>query len=550
MNPPQHPTIVSTQHAGLPGIKLPEDVVSLSKWKAKDIVKFHDALLSIMAWPENKEQLHQAKKEMARLTEAVKEIIAVDKMMEARLSDSGLPGTELTGCFSYEITRWLVNEFSADVRLNSSKASPETVKLLFHELMPAVEYESISSGDLTLIQRIKKLKGTSVISDAEWLINLIESAAISYSAKEFLFNELKIFITWKLNHPSASRSYSCLLQKNIFYHPKLPKRIDVKKIAQRKLPLPDRLSIKQKTQLVNVAKATLLFLYRETDPFTFAAADAVKLFTLEKGYSIGLYGMKKGHRLSIESYIGYLVFKNGIPVSYGGGWMFGHRCQFGINILEPFRGGESAYIFSQLIRVYHQYFDANRFVVKPYQFGKNNKEALKSGAFWFYYKHGFRPEDVKLQKLAVDEWEKKAIDKKYRTSIDLLKKFTSSNLVLLLSKKSVPVFDASVVSLAITSYINQQFNGNRNNAVAESEKKTITELNIKNLSSWNTYEREALTQWSLLVQAMLDINKWNNTEKKQLLELIKSKADNNELIFIKLLQSHKRLWKELCTKLN
>ena len=548
MTPPQHPPIIINRPSDLPGIKPPEN--ALKQWKAKDIVKYHDALLSVMAWPENKEQLQQAKTEMVRLTSIIKEIISVDKMMDYKLSGSGIAGTELTGCFSYAITRWLVNDFSNDLELHSSEANHETVRLFFLQLIPSIEYESVTTGELGLIQRIRKIKGKNNSTDIKWLISLFETVAISYHAKEFLFNELKIFVTWKLNLPFASRSYSCLPQKNIFYDPKLLKATDVKKIGQRKLPLPNRLSIKQKKQLVDVAKSTLLFIYRETDPFTFASADAVKLFTLEKGYSIGLYSMQKGHRLSIESYIGYLVFKNGIPVSYGGGWIFGKRCQFGINILEPFRGSESGYIFSLLIRVYHQYFDVNRFVVKPYQFGKNNKEALKSGAFWFYYKHGFRPEDVQLQKLADDEWDKKAIDKRYRTSIDLLKKFTSSNLVLLLSKKSVPVFDASVVSLAITSYINQQFNGNRNKAVAASEKKTITELNIKNLTSWNTYEREALIQWSLLVQAMLDLSKWKMEEKKQLLKLIKSKGDDEELNFIKMLQGHRRLWKELCNKLS
>ena len=102
------------------------------------------------------------------------------------------------------------------------------------------------------------------------------------------------------------------------------------------------------------------------------------MFNLEKGYSIGLYRMQKEQQLSIESYIGYLVFKNGIPVAYGGGWIFGERCQFGINILAPFRGGESAYLFSQLLRVYYQHFEVKRFVVKPYQFGKNNNEALQN----------------------------------------------------------------------------------------------------------------------------------------------------------------------------
>lgn len=105
----------------------------------------------------------------------------------------------------------------------------------------------------------------------------------------------------------------------------------------------------------------------------------------------------------MESYIGYLVLKNNIPVSYGGGWIFGERCQFGINILQSFRGGESGLIICEILRVYHQHFGVTRFVVKPYQFGLHNPEAIKTGAFWFYYKLGFRPENEQLKEQALQE---------------------------------------------------------------------------------------------------------------------------------------------------
>jgi len=529
-------------------IELLKTIPEFTNCKAKNILIYHDTLLSLLAWPENKAIFELAKKAMTQLTTTVKKNTSGNKRLERQLSGSGIAGTELTGSFSYAITKWLVDEFDSDVKLDSSEASPETVKLFLHQLIPAVEYETISSGELNLLQRIKKLKGKSKISDIKWLVNLIERSALPNPAKEFLFNELKMFITWKPDHFTFNRSSVRIPCRKIFYHQKLNRAPDLKKILKIKLPLPILLSSIQKQKLVDVAKATLVFLFRETDPFSFASADTVKLFELENGYSIGLYSMKVEQRLSIESYIGYLVFKNGIPVAYGGGWIFGERCQFGINILEPFRSGESSYIFSQLIRAYYQYFGTKRFVVKPYQFGKNNKEALQSGAFWFYHKHGFRPEDIPLQKLAAHEWGKKKADKHYRTSIESLKKFTTANLLLELSEKAVPRFDASSVSIAITHFINKTFNGNRNLALEVCERKTIRESGIKNLRSWNKEEKKALQQWSLLVQATLTFNAWKDNEKKQLINIIKAKSSKDERSFISLLQKHQRLWKDLTAK--
>lgn len=531
-------------------IKLLGEIFAVKSWKASEILAYHDTLLSMLAWPENKKMLELTKKTMNRLMTGVKETIASNKWMEIKLSGTGLPGTEITGRFSYAITRWLADKFGDEVQLHSSEANDETVRLFFQQLMPAVEYENISSGELDLLQRIKKLKRKSNIPDLKWLLALIETSPLTHRTKEFLFNELKIFVTWKLAHPVCNRSILSIPVKKNFYHRNLDKTPDIKRMQKIKLPPPTRLSSAQKEHLVDVAKATLVFLYRETDPFTFASAITVKLFRLERGISIALYSMDAEHRLSIESYIGYLVFKNGIPVSYGGGWIFGERCQFGINILEPFRGGESAYIFSQLIRLYHQHFNVKRFVVKPYQFGKNNKEALESGAFWFYYKHGFRSVDVQLQKLSDNEWEKKKTDRNYRTPVDILKKFTGSNMMLAFSETAPPDFDPSSVSLAITDFINEEFNGNRMLAMAECEKKTKEQLKIKKIISRTDLEKRAFQQWSLLTQAVLVPAAWSKKEKKQLLLLIQAKGHPDEFHFIRLLQKHRRLWKDLTAKFS
>ena len=94
-----------------------------------------------------------------------------------------------------------------------------------------------------------------------------------------------------------------------------------------------------------------------------------------------------------------MAFKNGIPIAYGGGWIWGLRCRIGISIYPDFRKGESAWIFGQVLRLYYQYFNARHFIIRTNQFGKGNHDGLKTGAFWFYYKLGFRPCNKELRKL-------------------------------------------------------------------------------------------------------------------------------------------------------
>ena len=97
-------------------------------------------------------------------------------------------------------------------------------------------------------------------------------------------------------------------------------------------------------------------------------------------------------RSPLDSHVGMMLFKNGMPVGYGGGWPFLGTCRIGVNVFAPFRGGESALLFGEVLRVYRQRFAVGRFVVEPSQFGGTNKEGLQSGAFWFYYRLGLPPD--------------------------------------------------------------------------------------------------------------------------------------------------------------
>ena len=518
--------------------------------KAKEILLYHDTLLCLLAWPENKVIFHRTVSAMKKLIADTKKNMLINKNLEAELDGTGIAGTELTGRFSYAIARWLVHEFYTDTELHSSLAYPETIKSFFRQLIPAVEYENVSVGELNLLQRIKKLKGSNKVTAIGWLIHLLEAAQLPYQTKEFLFNELRPFINWKLNHHLFNRSSLTLTTKKISFQQSVAPSTEILKTITAKLPLPSRLTRKQKKQLVSIARATLIFMYRETEPFSYADEKEVQLFELENGISIALYSMIKEQRLSIESYVGYLLFKNGIPVAYGGGWIFGERCQFGINILPPFRNGESSYFFSQLLRVYHKYYGIKSFVIKPYQFGKNNTEALKSGAFWFYYKHGFRSDKEELQALAIQESEKKRKDSKYRTPVSLMKKFTGATLSLNLSKKTIPLFDAAIVSQAITDFINTEYNGNRNAALLACVKKSKKELSSKVLAGWNQYEKKVWQHWSLLVQTFLSVSKWSPFAKKELVDLIKAKGGAKETAFIKRLQKHRQFWKALTNKVK
>jgi hypothetical protein len=513
--------------------------------KPSEILIYHDCLLAMLAYPTNRKSFQLTCSVLNNLVVIIKKVFTGNNYrLQYALSGSGISGSIITGSFSFAIAKWLVHEFPGDVEMESSLADAESVRLLFREILPRTEYENIFASELNLLKRTQKLKGKSPGTLLNWLIQHIDDLSIADRDKESIFHNLQIFISWRLSHPVFNRTMLRIDVTKIFYHKEIKKKADINKVINRQLPGMSRLTEEKKSQLISTARAVLVFLHRETEPFTYADPEEITCFELERGLTVVLYGMSKERRLSIESYIGYLAFKNGIPVAYGGGWIFGHRCQFGINILPAFRGGESALVFYQLLRVYKQRFGVNRFVVKPYQFGKDNKEALESGAFWFYYRAGFRPENETLKKLASDEWSKISNNRQYRTPVALLKKFILSNLELEIAEKTFPRYDAALLSIRITDFVNEQFQGKRNFACAECIKQTKKQLGIRFLSGWHEYQLKALKEWSLLAQALLNPGAWTGQQKKQFIELIKAKGGSVEMNFIQLLQQHQPFWKD------
>jgi hypothetical protein len=174
--------------------------------------------------------------------------------------------------------------------------------------------------------------------------------------------------------------------------------------------------------------------------------------------------MNPARQLPLESYVGFTAFKNGYPAAYGGAWVFGAMASFGLNIFETFRSGESAYVMAQLLRVYRQVFSLTYLEIEPYQFGLDNPEGIASGAFWFYYRFGFRPADPDLRKKAETEAQKIRTRNGYRSSPKVLTDFTGSHLILNFSKKT-PHRVLSIIP-QITSMIQRKFKGDRSLAEA------------------------------------------------------------------------------------
>ena len=151
-------------------------------------------------------------------------------------------------------------------------------------------------------------------------------------------------------------------------------------------------------RVVACARAALAARCREVNAITYPNVDEVWWCDLGCGVALAVIGIARAHRLTLETNTGYLLLANGVPIGYGGVTPLFRQANTGINIFDPFRGSEAAFLWTQMLRAFHTLYGSTRFVINAYQFGAGNAEAIKSGAFWFYYRLGFRPADAPLQR--------------------------------------------------------------------------------------------------------------------------------------------------------
>ena len=524
---------LTNSHGTLNPLLLLKNFSDSSSFNTRQIKEYHDQLLFLKAFPPNKKTEAAANCELEKIASVTKQ---AKPSLYSGLCGDGIAHTEIICNYSLTLTTWLTEKFTHSVSLHSSGADAETIRNTLQLLCPFAEFEKITQGNMSLAGRIKAITGIiHPTAQLAWLLNIFTNSKLTLLLKEELFRQLKIFIRWKIGSPGWSRTFLHFNTGKTFYQPNIIRRVNLNKIINKKINYPNTLSGTQQKDLNDVIKTSLALLCRETDPVTYSDEGAVQLFNMGRGIDIALLYLQKDKRLSLESYIGYMAFKNGLPVSYGGGWIFGNRCKIGINIYPAFRKGESALLFSNILRLYSQYFKLDYFHVNPYQFGKGNPEGIKSGAFWFYYRLGFKPVEKDIKLLAQTEWNKMLTNKNHRTPVPVLKKFTSCPVALHLNKKPVIPITAPELSSAISNHINKFYNGIRQEAVKQGLKKLKNKVNF-----------HGFNKTTALVCLIADASKsLTINEKKDLVKTLMLKNNKKEADFIFGLQKCKAFWKLL-----
>lgn len=521
------------------------------------LIRLHSLLLYIRAFPDNTDLYRISCSMLESFQERIFHLSTANKRA---LDDSGIAGTQINYEYSYISALWLAEEFPKHLLLDwEAYHAPEKLDELVQLFINRSEQQVFDDGVLHTQEWFKLASGSSAGSELSWLFMQCINTGPSERLIEQIYNSAEVPVVWSLSDHYGSKTRNRISQQKPICR-SLPMRAqpaNVKKEIVRPMRNIVHLSFEQAEVIANSVRAALLVRSREVYAMQYPNLHEIYIASAGKGIQIVFLGVEPERRLNLEANYGYMIFSNGVAIGYGGVTPLFRQANTGINIFDEYRKGESAFLYTQVLRMAHSLFKCSRFVVNPYQFGADNSEALQSGAFWFYYRLGFRPVDKENRALAKKEYKKLKTRRGYRTPLAKLKLLAASDIHLCLPGELNGHFFAEEwlgkLAAGATHIIAQQNYEKRRSAISDMIKAVKKILAIKDMRAWNEQERQAFTHLVPVIALIKDLDRWTDREKKKLVRIIRAKGAHTEREYAQLLYGHGRLRTSLrnfCIKQN
>lgn len=520
---------------------------------ARALVRFHEILLFMRAYPQSAPALRKAEKILkcfARRVSVLEEMGEdISPLEDAEVS--GIAGTVVEDTFTYNITRWLVRRHPSQISINWEWHSDEyRLAATWPRFLPLLEEDALVEANVPYLDWLRAAKGEAGSKDLAWLIERFERLPLSERKQAELYESLKLPVSWTLGSSRATRTLMERPVRTVFYQTEpLIRRKEIS--LEREFASPpirlQKLSRSQGEAVLELARETSTVRYRELYGFTYGDAARVRRASIGRGVEIFLVGLPREYRLPLRAYHAMLIFRNGVPVCYAEGLSFFERMEIGFNVYYTFREGESAWIYAKVLKIFHEQLGVSAFSIDPYQIGYESEEGIKSGAFWFYRKLGFRPTLKRLTRIAKAEERKLAARSKYRTPASVLRQLAEGHMIYEIQGEERGAWDRFHIrhlGLAVQRRMAKHFDGDAIKIRSASIETVERALNVR-VDKWKNVEQRAFSDLALVLALIPDLARWSAEEKQAVVRIIRAKAGADEAHYLKLLQRHARLRDQL-----
>jgi hypothetical protein len=509
---------------------------------AESLVHFHDALLFLRAFPQSRRVITLTEELLKSVGAQARRLR--DSGADVELFDSeefsGIAGTAIRDTFTYEVARWLASRFPNNLRVEWNV--DEQYRQMWSSLpryVPLLADDCLVEADTPYLEWLSSTSGGEDRILA-WLLQRLEQSPGNMLEKTAWYDALKIEIEWELGESAASRTHARRNPPAFYFHREpLIQRKQVsleEELRSARLPV-RKFSSREGEELLDQVREVLTVRYRELYGTTRGDAKQVIEADVGRGVRIFLWGLPPDRRLPLRVYLAGMTVKNGVPINYIEAIGLFEWMEIGFNTFYTFRDGETAWIYSKVLHLLNQIAGTTCFSVYPYQIGQDNEEAIKSGAFWFYRKLGFRPGKPELLALTEREEARIASTSGYRTPARTLRKLAAEHVFYETGDGPRGLWDRFSIrniGFAVERLMARKFKGD-----AEAMRRKTSEWLARDLGV--KLEETAFADFAGMLALAPEIKRWSVAEKQGMAEIIRAKVGTSEVDYLRLMRMHDKL---------
>lgn len=511
---------------------------------ARAVEQLHECLLFLAAYADDARVLAAVERELARF-----ERRADLRGFAEELASSGIAGTPIDYPFFPETASWLAARFGAQLSIDWD--SFEKQELLLERLALLAlwgETPALDELDLparTWLQRMKSPRE----SDAEFLVKRIDAVFRDAWARDRFCAELDVpmRLAWHTGGPSRTLARFPVPAPCFQTGPLVQPRPDLRREVDVPPAAIHELSRRDGERLVTLAREAMITRARDLDAFMYADARDVRLVDCGDNLQFACIGVKPERRLLLESVYAFLTLKNGVPIGYVlSSALFGSS-EIAYNVFDTYRGAQAAHVYSRVLSMVRALFGSDTFTIFPYQLGHDNDEGLKSGAWWFYQKLGFRARDRGVLATMKRELACLSRDRSYRSSRATLKQLAAHNVFLDLGtprQDVIGIYPLAAVGQRVTRLLAERFGAERERATRVLSSEIEALLGSGPWRELPPEERLACERWAPLVAAFAEdglLDAFDAADRAALFEVMRAKGGRRESDFVLRCDAHAKL---------
>jgi hypothetical protein len=492
------------------------------------LLRLHEVLCFLRAYPDDARVLVEARRQLAGFARR-----ADARRHADALADTGVAGTAIHYRFFWSTLRWLAARWPAQLTLaTDDDEGLARLGAALPLLAPAAASDWLRDAKPPPLAALERVCGRRP-GVAARLVALLDALPGDGATREAFSDALDLGYTLLPGPDTPSRTHAHWPLAPFAFcreplargRPDLRRELERPPRAVRVLPPADG------RRMLELARGAMVTRARDLMAFEYGSPDAVRLVEDGDGLAFAFCGVVPERRLLLPAIFGGLMLRNGVPLGYLQIDVLGEHAAVSFNLFETFRGGEAGFLFARLLAATRHVFGATRYSIEPYQLGDGNDEAIDSGAWWFYYRFGFRPGVACVAALARREAARARARPGYRSPPATLRELARAHLYFAPARgapRCLPPV-AAVLERA-TARLATVGGGAGAQAWCEARARKLTGL--RSTSGFSRGERLLWRRWAPLLAAAPSIARWPAADRRALVQLVRAKGGRDEREFL------------------